>query len=151
MRKKGKSARSSFIQGLLFRNYNAKCPEKRTAYDWLSRDSVMVDKYIDDPLCGQVCTVQFYYEFLGGILEVQKQSNIEQIPKSIPVFFFSGKMDPVGGYSKIVKNLVKKYRDAGIKDISVKLYENGRHEMLNEINRREVFQDIIGWINSKIR
>ena len=150
IKKNGGLYKSKFIQGLTFKDYNVKCTEKRTKYDWLSRDTEVVDKYIVDNLCGQICTVSFYNDFFRGIMEVQKQANITRIPKTIPILIFSGQMDPVGQYGKMISSLIQRYKAVGIQDITYKLYESSRHEMLNEINRNEVIQDIIRWINSKL-
>ena len=150
MKVKGKMHKSPFIQGLTFKDFNAKCRENLTCYDWLTRDTQIVDSYIKDELCGQVCTVSFYRDFFQGILDVQQQANISRIPKHVPVLIFSGQMDPVGGYGKTVLSLVQRYQAAGIQDVTWKLYENGRHEMLNEVNRNEVMQDIIRWIDLKV-
>lgn len=150
IKKNGKMVKSKFIQGLTFKNYNARCVENRTEFDWLSRDNKVVDKYIEDDFCGEICTVSFYNDFFGGIMEVQKQANITRIPKTTPIHIFSGQMDPVGQYGKMVTSLVQSYKAVGIQDITLKLYESGRHEMLNEVNQNEVIQDIIRWMNSKV-
>ncbi len=146
IKKNGRRYKSKFIQGLTFKDFNAKCTEKRTGFDWLSRDIKEVDKYIEDDHCGQVCSVSFYNDFFEGIMEVQKQANINKIPKNIPILIFSGQMDPVGQYGKVIPSLIQKYKASGIQDITYKLYESGRHEMLNEVNRNEVIQDIIIWL-----
>lgn len=146
IKKNGKMYRSKFIQGLTFKEYNAECYENRTAFDWLSRDTKVVDKYIEDDLCGRICTVSFYDDFFSGIMEVQEQANIKKIPKTIPIFVFSGQMDPVGQYGRRITSLIQSYKAVGIQDITYKLYEGGRHEMLNEINRDEVIQDILRWM-----
>ncbi len=147
IKKNGRRYKSKFIQELTFKDFNAKCTEKRTGFDWLSRDTKVVDKYIEDDHCGQVCTVSFYNDFFGGIMEVQKQANINKIPKTLPILIFSGQIDPVGQYGKKATSLVQSYKTVGIQDITLKVYENGRHEMLNEVNRNEVIEDIIRWMD----
>lgn len=149
IKKNGERYKSKLIQQLTFNGYNARCPEKRTEYDWLSRDAEVVDKYIQDDLCGQICSASFYKEFFRGIIEVQQDGAIEKIPKDIPVLMLSGHMDPVGQYGKIIELLLDKFKAVGIKDITYKLYPGGRHEMLNEVNRDEVIQDIIDWLDLK--
>lgn len=149
IRKHGIKEKNKFIHELTFKNFDARCEEKRTLFDWLSRDKAQVDKYINDPLCGQICTVGFYYDFFNGILEIQKLSNVKKLPKNIPVYIFSGEMDPVGQYGKKVTSLYRQYKSIGIIDVTCKLYEGGRHEMLNETNRHEVESDILLWLNIK--
>ena len=63
---------------------------------------------------------------------------------------FSGKKDPVGEMGKGVKKVVKSYKKRGIEDLTVHLYENGRHEMLHEVNKKEVQKDILIWLNAHI-
>lgn len=145
-----KYTKSKLLQDLIYKDFNARCTESRTEYDWLTRDRASVDRYIQDEHCGNPCTAGFYHEFFGGIMAFQKQSNIEKIPKNIPVLIFSGRMDPVGQYGKVAESIQQRYRSAGIKDVTLHLYEDGRHEMLNELNREEVVTDIVQWLDSKI-
>lgn len=81
--------------------------------------------------------------------ETDKIRNLDKIPKDLPVFILSGDKDPVGGAGKGVNKLYQAYRKAGLKDVTIKLYPGGRHEMLNEINRNEVMQDVLNWLNEK--
>ncbi|RJE47955.1 MULTISPECIES: alpha/beta hydrolase [unclassified Dehalobacter] len=146
---KGKSYQSKWIQELTFKNFNARCPENRTAYDWLTTDPAAVDQYIQDSYCGGICTLAFYRDFFGGILEVQKQSNVRKMPKEVPVLILSGQMDPVGHYGKISIALHHGYQKAGIRDVTLKQYEKSRHELHNETNRDQVLLDIIQWMDAK--
>lgn len=122
----------------------------RTPFDWISSDEAEVDKYIADPLCGFVPTVSLFRDMMGGIKFISDKKNIAKMNKDIPVLFFSGDKDPVGEDGKGVERAYKAFCDAGMKDVFLKLYKGGRHEMLNEINKQEVFSDILNWINSKI-
>jgi len=141
----GLKKKSSFLNNLSFGTYNNAFKPNRTAFDWLSRDEKEVDKYIEDPFCGFVCSSSLYYFLSKGMLQMHKKSNLILIPKSLPVFIVSGSKDPVG--SQTVPNLYKLYLKIGMNDVEMKLYENARHEILNEINREEVTRDIISWIN----
>lgn len=122
----------------------------RTPMDWLSRDPDQVDAYIHDPMCGFICSSRFYADLVSGIIKVNSHKHISKTPADLPMTIFSGSMDPVGNFSKGVLTVHGAYRDAGVKDISVKLYEGGRHEMLNETNRDEVAHDVIQWIMSRV-
>ncbi len=106
-----------------------------------------VDKYIEDPYCGGIFTTSFYYDFFKGLKENFKKSNLEKIPKNLPIYIFAGDKDPVGNMGKGVLKLVKTYKRLDIKDLEYKLYKDGRHEMLNEINRDEVMKDVIEWLD----
>jgi len=109
-----------------------------------------VDKYINDPWCGAVFTAGFFCDMLGGIGYINKKENVAKIPKSLPIYIFSGAKDPVGANTKGVSQVYNALKDAGIGDLNLKFYEDGRHEMLNEINREEVFRDVIAWMNKHV-
>jgi alpha-beta hydrolase superfamily lysophospholipase len=149
-RKKGKKAKSPLLDRLSFGSFNKAFKPARTDFDWLSRDNEEVDKYIHDPYCGEMFTAGFYLDLLKGIQTINLKSNTDLVPKDLPIFLFAGDMDPVGKNSKGVKQVFKVYQKAGIQDVTCKFYKEGRHEMLNEINREEVFGDIIKWLDNHI-
>ncbi len=146
----GKRNRSWFLTKLAFGDFNKKYKEKRTEKDWLTKDESIVDQYINDPYCMQTFTSQFYTDLTRGLLEINQQSMIDKMDKNKPILFFSGDMDPVGNYGKGPKEVIEKMKLSGIKDIELTIYENGRHEMLNEVNKEEVYQMIVSWLNKKI-
>jgi alpha-beta hydrolase superfamily lysophospholipase len=148
IKKKGKRARSELLNKLSFGSYNKAFKPNRTEFDWLSRDEKEVDKYIEDPYCGEVATAGFFYDMISGVKQLDKPERISQIPKDLPIFLFSGDQDPVGNNTKGVRTAYQNLKKAGIKDISYKLYKDGRHEMLNEINKEEVYRDVIQWLNN---
>ncbi|MFY9295541.1 MAG: alpha/beta hydrolase [Caldicoprobacterales bacterium] len=150
MKTKGRRHRSQFLNKLTFEGYNRAFAPNRTGFDWLSRDDRQVDLYIEDPYCGGVFTASFFYDFLSGLKLITKKRSLKTIPKDLPVFIFSGSMDPVGLFGKGVENLVNMYKSIGMTNISYKIYPGGRHEMLNELNRDEVIEDIITWLNTSI-
>ena len=138
---------SETMNKMTFASYNKEFIPARTAFDWLSRDEKEVDKYINDKLCGGVFSAGFFYDFLRGLKEMHRVEIMEKIPKSLPVYFTSGEKDPVGKNCKTIVSLIEEYKKLGIKDVSYKFYKDGRHEMLNEINRDEVMEDVINWIS----
>jgi alpha-beta hydrolase superfamily lysophospholipase len=142
----GKTGRSSLINFLSFGSFNKQFKPERTAFDWLSRDNAEVDKYIADPFCGGVFPASFFYELLKFWRHIHRAEELSKIPRDLPLYIFSGEKDPVGGNSRGVRQLINRYKQLGIKDLSFKFYEGGRHEMLNEINREEVMMDIIKWL-----
>lgn len=148
IKKIGRSGKSNKLDKLSFGSYNNSFKPNRTASDWLSRDNKQVDKYIDDPFCGTVFTAGFFYDFLGGIKSIADDKEIKNVPKDLPIYIFSGDKDPVGKNGKGVLKLVKTYKEHGIKDLTHKLYKNGRHEMLNETNKEEVIVDVIRWLKA---
>ena len=147
---KGKKAKSNILTKLSFGAFNNAFKPNRTDYDWLSRDNAEVNKYISDPWCGAVCTAGFFCDLLGGIGYINIKENIAKIPKSLPIYIFSGAKDPVGANTKGVSQVCNALKDAGIGDVTLKFYEDARHETLNEINRDEVFNDVIAWLNKHV-
>jgi alpha-beta hydrolase superfamily lysophospholipase len=147
---KGKKAKSNLLNKLSFGAFNDAFKPNRTEYDWLSRDNAEVDKYINDPWCGAVPTAGFWCDQLGGIGYINKKGNIAKIPKNLPIYLFSGAKCAVGANTKGVSQVYNALKNAGIGDVTLKFYEDGRHEMLNEINRTEVFADVIAWINKHV-
>jgi len=150
IRKIGRQGRSIKLNKLTFGSYNNSFKPNRTLFDWLSSDNKGVDKFIDDPFCGAIFTAGFFYDFLSGIKSVASGSEINNIPSDLPIYIFGGDKDPVGKNGKGLLKLVKTYKEYGIKDLSYKLYKDGRHEMLHETNKEEVIADVIKWINAHV-
>ncbi len=149
VKKKGRKVKSERMNQLSFGSFNNAFKPNRTEFDWLSRDNDEVDKYIKDPYCGDVFTAGFFYDFMKGLKEIDKASNVALIPKDLSIYIFSGGKDPVGGAGKGVNKLYRAYKKQGILDVTVKLYPDGRHEMLNETNREEVMGDVVAWMSAR--
>lgn len=147
MKKHGPKAKSQKLNDLSFGRNNAHFEPSKTEFDWLSSDEDEVQKYIDDPYCGTIFPTSFFYEFLSTLKIVEDKNNFNMIPKDLPIYIFSGDKDPVGKFGKGVMNLYNRYKDIGVKDLDYKLYKDGRHEMLNEVNRDEVMKDVVKWLD----
>ena len=147
-KQQGEKKPSKILEKLVFSNYNKKVEHPRTPYDWLTRDSGIVDRYLADPFCGFTPTGGLMRELLTGIR--YEQENLSVMKKDLPVLFIAGGDDPVGNYGKGVLRSAEAFRKAGMLDVSCKIYPLGRHEILNEINREEVYQDISSWLNGKL-
>lgn len=147
--KNGRWYRSKRIDNLIFGGNNRGFKPSRTEFDWLSRDEKEVDKYLEDPFCGVLFTCGFFYDFIKGLQEVENEENLKKVPLDLPIYIMSGDKDPVGKNGKGVLRLRDRYISLGVKDVSCKLYKGGRHEMLNEINKDEVIEDILTWLNEK--
>ncbi|WP_223593125.1 alpha/beta hydrolase [Neobacillus bataviensis] len=150
MKKKGARTPSPLLNNLTFGSYNKSFKPNRTEFDWLSREEREVDKYIDDPMCGGIFTAGFFNDLLEGIAIINKPQNLAMIPVNLPILLISGSKDPVGSNSKGVIKTYEAYKKVGIKEVNYKLYENARHELLNETNKEEVKADVIRWINEHI-
>ena len=149
IKKYGRRSKSNKINNLIFGGEIIRRNEK-TKFDWLSRDKEQVEKYINDPFCGVVCSCGFFYDLVQGLKEIEDKENLKKVPLDIPIYIISGDKDPIGKNGKGVLRLRDRYIKLGVKDVTCKLYKDGRHELLNEINREEVFEDIICWLNNKI-
>ena len=141
---------SKLIDKMAFGGYGSKIANPRTPWDWLSRDEERVDRYIADPMCGFTFTVNGFGALFTLVSRLHSQENLKAVPKDLPVFMVSGDADPVGDYGKGVRRAYDSLVAAGLKDISLKLYEGARHELLNETNRAEVMEDILKWVQSKV-
>lgn len=119
-------------------------------YTWLTRDENKVREYEADPYCGFVFTASGFHDLFGGLKALTRLDRLSLIPKDLPVYFMSGLSDPVGGMGEGVKTLAGQYRDAGLKDITLALYEGARHELFNETNRQEAFLDLLTWLNHRL-
>lgn len=130
---------------LSFDGFNRRFAPTRTRFDWLSRDAAAVDAYIADPLCGFDGTPQLWIDLLDALPALARPANQERIPPDMPVLVISGDADPVGDN---LSQLVAAYRTAGLERLTVKLYPEARHELLNETNRDEVVVDLAAWLDS---
>ena len=136
------------MNALSFGGYNKRIRKARTPMDWLSRDEKTVDAYLKDPLCGFTFTVNGFQTLLELVARLYQSGNLEKMPKELPVLFVSGAEDPVGDYGKGVERAYQSFLDVGMKNVKKKLYENDRHELLNEVDRKQVYEDIWQWIMS---
>ena len=138
----GRRGRSKLLAQLSFSPFNRRFAPNRTDFDWLSRDEAQVDAYVADPLCGFESTTQLWIDLLDALPVLARQKNRDRVPEALPILILSGDVDPVGVN---LSDLVKGYRGNGMSHVDVRLYPGGRHEMLNETNRDQVFADILGW------
>jgi len=146
---KGEFYRSEKINNLSFKGFNKKF-DNRTAYDWISTRNDIVDKFIDDEKCGFIFTALGFRDLFTLLDSVSHTSWYESVPTSLPIFAIYGGMDPVGAYGKGVKKIVDKLRSTG-HNVTDKLYPNCRHELLNETNNKEVYADVLEWIDNEIK
>ena len=115
------------------------------------RDARIVDAYIAHPMCGFTETTGLLRDLMTGIRYIEKPESLAAMRKELPVFFIAGGDDPVGNYGKGVRQSADAFRKAGMADVSVHIYPLCRHEILNEINREEVYGDILQWLSSHMK
>src|SRR5215470_3381212 len=126
---------------------NAAFETARTPLDWLSHDEAEVDAFIADPLCFPLLNARSMKSFLEASSRLADPIEIRKVRKDLPVYIFAGGEDPVGQRLEGVRALIERYRSAGIKSIVYDFYPGGRHELLHELNRRDVFTNLLVWIS----
>ena len=147
-KKNGENEPSQLLQSIMFGGYNKKIEHPRTASDWLSRDNKIVDAYVADPLCGFIPSAGLVRSMMTGLQYIQNSENLNAMDKDLPVFFIAGGDDPVGGYGAGVLQAAEQFKKHGMKKVDVKLYPLCRHEIHNEINKQEVYDDVTAWIET---
>ena len=140
---------ANLIAKLSFGAYDKQFKAEHQSFAWLTRDKAVVEKYIADEYCGAAfnMSIAFQKSFFCGMKTIYQQRALGGIPKDLPIFIASGDKDPVGGNGTLVSRLYDMYRSLGIADVAVKLYPDARHEILNEINRDEVYADFLAFID----
>ena len=140
---------SDLVYQLSLGAYNRAFRPNRTTADWLSRDEGAVDANLRDPLCAFRPTVSMFRDMMTGLRFIARRDNLARMDRATPVYFLSGDRDPVGSMGAGVKKVAGMFRAAGCGDVTLKLYPGGRHEMFNEINRQEVMDDLLAWLQSR--
>ena len=144
----GKDKPAELIRKLTFGAYDAKFKSERKPFAWGNRDDAEREKYLADKFCDFTMSAGFYKSFFNGLSKLYKNSALSSIRKDLPLFIISGDKDPVGGMGKLVAKLYDKYVSVGMTNVSMKLYRDARHEILNELNKEEVYSDVADFFES---
>lgn len=147
---KGSHTVNPLLIKLTLEPYNKPFAPARTNCDWLSRDEKQVDLYVNDKLCGFDFTAGAYKDFFTVLEKIAKNRQLIGMRKSLPILITSGSVDPVGG-KKACEKLNAQYKRCGIDDVTLKLWENDRHEILNELDKSDVYRYIYNWLKSRIQ
>ena len=146
----GADGESALLNKLLFGLANkAFSSGNASGFEWLSRDSAQVQKYVDDPLCGAVLRAGSLLGLFRGAREAASPAHIANIPGALPIYVLSGTADPVHNELKNLGRLFRRYEQAAL-SVTRALYEDGRHELFNETNRREVLDDLVAWLDGVV-
>lgn len=137
---------SPLVHTLSLGAYNRQFAPNRTGADWISRDEKQVDRYLADPLCQITPAVGLYRDMMGGLREIAAPRNLSRMDPDTPILFLSGDQDPVGSNGKGVRKVYEMFRRTGCREVTLKLYPGGRHEMLHEQNWQEVYEDALSWL-----
>lgn len=141
--------RSSLVDNMAAGGYNKAFEKETDGSNWLSRNPENVRNYRNDLMCGYMFTVNAYYHMFSGMIKMNQQEKAGRIPKGLSVVFVAGKEDPVGNFGRGVKAVYKKYKTSGVQDVKIRLYEDDRHEILNELDKENVYQDLLMWLERR--
>ena len=139
------------VDRLMSKDNNKAFAPARTPFDWLSRDTAEVDKYMADLRCGFLFTARGYYDMFTWLKNLSRLHRLAALPGNLPVLLISGDADPIGTQGKGVNTVAQQFRDAGVRDVTVRLYPGARHELFNETNRDEITAELIDWLNRHMK
>ncbi len=145
-----RSRRSPLLFTMSFAPNNGRIANPQSPNAWLSSDGEEVARYDASPWCGFMPTVGFWSNLMKGLSVIHRREEIEGIPKDLPLLLFAGSEDPVGKYGKTIDGLEKLYRRAGIRDLTRKTWEGGRHEMFQEMRREEAIAHVLDWMEDRV-
>ena len=148
IRRQGADAPSPRLQKLMFGAYGKQFPGETSPDAWICSDPAVVARYGEDPLCGFAPSGSLIHAMLEGIGRNQKPENLAKMPPSLPVYFIAGDRDPVGSSGKGVLKSCEEFRKAGLRQTEVRLWPGDRHEVLNEVNKAEVWADVLDWLRT---
>ena len=144
----GDTRQSDKLQELMFGAYNLKVEHLRTEYDWVNRLNREVDRYLADPLCRDPVTAGLVRDLLTGITFIQEEHNLQRMNKELPVLIISGGDDPVGTYGLGTRKTAREFKSVGMQNVTMHIYPLCRHELLHELNKFEIYDDIYNWIKA---
>lgn len=149
-RASGDMCRSEVVEKLVYGYTNIKIDDPVNKFAWLTRDDELVYKFYDNPKCNFIFTVSAFCDLIKLFMYATDRKCVEATPKGKPVLILGGKADPIGQWGKGPRELFEMLEGTGCTEVEMKLYEGARHELLNEINRTEVYNDIADWCSSHI-
>ncbi len=150
IRKNGSKHRSPQLNGMAFGSYLKGIENPIGPNDWICRDEAVIRAYDADPLCGIPGSSGLMYDMMTGLVTIGQKNHMQKMRKNLPVLFIAGEADPVGNWGKDVPRVAGMFRAVGMQDVTVKIYPGARHEVLNELNRQEVWDDVLQWIQKHI-
>lgn len=146
----GPRHRSRLAEELSFRTFNRHFKPNRTSFDWLSRDPEEVDRYVGDPRCGFRASAGLWSELLSAGGRLREPARLARIPRALPILLAAGTADPSVTGGRGTAALERAYFGAGLRDVTLRLYPDARHELLNDTCRDQVTADVVEWLHSRI-
>ena len=145
--KKGGEEPNPAIMNILAHTFNKQIPKAESPNEWICRDESVVQAFDGDPMCGFPFTNQGYYDLVTGLRDITGREWAQRVPEELPVLILAGKEDAVAGYGASPRRIERQLREGGAQFVTTKVYEGARHELLNELNRKEVYGDIFRWLD----
>lgn len=147
-RTKGFDYKSAMLDKLVTGSFAKGVENPRTAFDWLSCDPSVVDEYIADPTCGVMFSAGGYASLTDLVAEAAGKACASRVPDGLPVLFIAGAKDPVGDFGKGPAAAAEMMDGVSRADVSLIIYEEMRHEILNEPDRISVYFDALRFIEA---
>ena len=138
-------------QWMFYHFLTRRVSDKSSELDWITRDKDKIEYYKSDPLGNFAFTSGAYRDLVRLLSEVSKREWAYSLPKNLPVMLMSGEEDPIGDFGKGVRKVYGRLKKAGMENVSVRMYIDARHELINEINRQEVYEDILQWTEKVLK
>ena len=148
---KGWRHRSKAVAAMAMGSYNKKFEPAETNVEWLTKDRSIIEWYTHEPRCSFMFTLNGYYNMFLGMSRLLDKNLLNNIQKDLPLFFVSGEDDPVGNFGKGVQAAVESVKDVGCRKVDMKLYPGDRHEILNELDKQQVYEDLYNWMEDKLK
>ncbi|HTV67297.1 MAG TPA: alpha/beta hydrolase [Rhizobiaceae bacterium] len=146
----GSDVPSRILPKMTFGDWSKKIANRRTDFDWLSRDPAEVDKYIADPLCGWDASVSMWQDVFRFVFLGADDGNFAKVPKDLPFNLIGGERDPATSGGKAVTALEKRMKTMGFSRVNARVYPETRHESLNEVNRNAITEDFAAWASQVV-
>lgn len=147
---KGPKSPGKLLDKMSTGSYSKKIPDAVNEFAWLSENRQNCIDYKNDPLCGFLFTASAFRDMFSGVQAVTGPEWARDVPKNLPVLVIAGAEDPVGANGKGPTEVAQWLREAGLGDVTLKLYDGMRHEILNETNKELVFDDITHWLTETL-
>ena len=143
--------RAKLIDIMSFGSYLKRIENPRTVSDWLSKDNDIVDRYRQTPWCTFHFTPNGYYHMFSGMLKAHDTKRMQKLPEDLPILITSGAEDPVGNWGEGVRKTYMEYLENSPCKVDIRLYEDDRHEILNETDREDVFKDLRAFFDNCLK
>lgn len=143
---RGDKNRSRFLESMVVGRFNKEIKNPRTDSDWLSFNEENVDRYLADASCGQTFTNRGFYDLVCGLIALTKTEEYVNVNRGLPIHFMAGLYDPCVGHEEGLEQSKMYLQQAGFEDVTSKFYANSRHEILNDNDAKEVYDDVLAWL-----